>query len=63
MYSLLVYFPEDVVAHATIPLTRASDVLARIPELLAEHAGCEHVVVYFNDIRLFAVDCSGNTIR
>ena len=63
MYSLLVYFADDAVAHATVPIARASDVLARIPELLAEHDGCEHVVVYFNDIRLFAVDCAGNTTR
>ena len=62
MYQLLVYFPGSDVVRATIEVERSADVLARIPKLLAEHEGCEHIVVMFKDMRLFAVDCTGNRL-
>ena len=62
MYRLLVYYPEQTGIHATIHVDRSADVLTRIPQLLAEHDGCERVVVMFNDTRLFAVDCEGNRL-
>ena len=40
----------------------ATQVLARIPELLREHDGCEKIVVMFGATRLFAVDCEGNRL-
>jgi len=43
-------------------VTQASEVLEIIPRLLAEHPGCEQVVVWFDLSRLFAVDCAGNRI-
>lgn len=60
MYLLSVHFPGEAAARLSVPVTRASDVLARIPDLLAEHPGCERVVVYFNGLRLFGVDRAGN---
>ncbi len=62
MYQLLIYFPDSETARATIQVDKARDVLALIPKLLAEHEGCEHIVVLFNQTRLFAVDCHGNRI-
>lgn len=62
MYLLLVYFPEDDVARATIPALNAAEVLSLIPQLLAEHAGCEHIVVKGAGVRLFSVDCEGNRL-
>lgn len=60
MYKLMVYHPGDQVARAAIKVERAADVLAMIPQVLAEHHGCEHIVVFFDHARLFAVDCHGN---
>ena len=62
MYQLLVYFPGSSVVRATIDVSKSTEVLALIPKLLAEHEGCEHIVVKFNDSRLFAVDCNGNRL-
>lgn len=62
MYQLLVYFPGSDVVRATIDVEKAADVLTLIPKILAEHEGCEHIVVMFRDIRLFAVDCTGNRL-
>jgi hypothetical protein len=62
MYQLLVYHAGDKRPSADVRVARAADVLSRIPELLAEHHGCEHIVVTFNEIRLFAVDCAGNRL-
>lgn len=62
MYNLLVYNPGERTERAVICVARAADVLTRLPELLAEHDGCEHVVVTLDGIRLFAVDCAGNRL-
>ncbi|THD59294.1 hypothetical protein [Phenylobacterium sp.] len=62
MYTLLVYHPGEKAARATIKVPKAADVLTTIPEVLAEHHTCEHVVVMLDDIRLFAVDCVGNRL-
>ncbi len=62
MYQLLVYFPGSEGARARINIDRGSDVVAMIPKLLAEHEGCEHIVVMLNDVRLFAIDCAGNRL-
>lgn len=62
MYRLLVYHPGEPTPRATFSLARAADVLTRIPEVLAEHRTCEHVVVTFDEIRLFAIDCAGNRL-
>jgi hypothetical protein len=63
MYQLVVYFPGSAIARSTISLDRSTDVLDLISKLLAEHEGCEHIVVMFNGIRLFAVDCHGNRVE
>jgi hypothetical protein len=60
MYQLLVYFPEQRDAHAIVNAHNASDALALIPRILADHHGCERVVVIMGTVRLFAVDCAGN---
>ena len=62
MYELRVYFPEDASHRAVFYIERAVDVLTRIPDLLAEHEGCERVEVRSNGMKLFAVDCAGNTL-
>ena len=62
MYRLLVHYPQEDVARATVDVTTAADVLTHIPEILAEHEGCAHIEVMFNDVRLFAVDCAGNRL-
>jgi hypothetical protein len=62
MYRIEVSFAgEDQPRHVE-RLQRASDVLARIPMLLREHAGCEKIVVLLGSMRLFAVDCRGNAL-
>ncbi len=62
MYQLLVYYPEKPGVHATIVAERAAEVLDLIPKILAEHDGCERVVVTYDQVRLFAVDCAGNRL-
>jgi hypothetical protein len=62
VYKLLVYHAGENLPHATILVARAAEVLDRIPEVLAQHHTCEHVVVTHNDVRLFAVDCAGNRL-
>ena len=60
MYTLQVFY--DGALHHTERLNSAAAVLARIPELLQEHQGCEKVVVSLERTRLFAVDCKGNRL-
>lgn len=62
MYQLLVYYPGTKGVAATVDARSAVDVLELIPKILADHEGCEHVVVMFNSVRLFAVDCAGNRL-
>ncbi len=62
MYQLLVYYPDTKGVAATIDARRAVDALELIPKILSDHEGCEHVVVMFNSVRLFAVDCAGNRL-
>jgi hypothetical protein len=62
MYRLLVFHSGETTPRHLIPVARAADVLTRIPEVLAEHPGCEHVVLMYDEIRLFAVDCAGNRL-
>ena len=62
MYRLLVYYPDSRAVHATIELAMAADVFDAITRTLAEHAGCEHVVVTLDHTRLFAVDCKGRRL-
>ncbi len=60
MYTLQVFY-DGKLDHIEV-LSSAANVLARIPELLQEHVGCEKIVVMFGDARLFAVDCEGNQL-
>ena len=62
MYQLQVYYPENPVPHATLLADRGSEVLELIQAALAEHPGCERVVVTLNSTRLFAIDCAGNRL-
>jgi hypothetical protein len=61
MYRLEVF--DGGKADHTERLASAPDVLARIPELLKQHAGCEKIVVWMGGTRLFAVDCKGNALQ
>jgi hypothetical protein len=60
MYTLQVFF-DGRLDHLEV-CRDAAGTLARIPELLREHDGCEKIVVMFGDVRLFAVDCKGNRL-
>ena len=61
MYALHVFFNgSDTPSHIEYP-SNAGQALARIPALLAEHHGCEKIMVYNGETRLFSVDCHGNT--
>lgn len=62
MYQLVVFHPGERTPRVTVSVARAADVLERIPELLAAHDGCEHIVVMSDTTRLFAVDCHGNRL-
>jgi hypothetical protein len=62
MYELHVYYAGDRLPRKTVRAARAADALDRIPQLLAEHDGCEHIVVMVSGVRLFAVDCHGNRL-
>lgn len=62
MYQLMVYHPGEPIARVTVKAARAAEALALIPLLLAEHHGCEHVVVTVDGVRLFSVDCAGNRL-
>jgi hypothetical protein len=62
MYALQVFFPKDRVPHNVEHMTAAAGILARIPTLLQEHNGCEKIVVFAGETRLFSVDCKGNTL-
>ena len=62
MYRLLVFHPGETSPRHVIPVARAADVVTLIPDVLAEHSTCEHVVLMFNETRLFAVDCAGNRL-
>jgi hypothetical protein len=62
MYRLLVYYPETKGSHLTVTAERSAEVLDLIPRLLSEHLGCEHIVVFMGETRLFAVDCAGNRL-
>jgi len=61
MYALHVFHPGEDTPREVERLTRAADVLSRIPLLLVEHHGCEKVAVFFHTTLLFSVDCQGNT--
>lgn len=61
MYALEVYFPNEDSPRHVESTTSASEVLARVSTLMAEHDGCEKVVVYLGSTRLFSADCKGNT--
>ncbi len=61
MYVLEVYFAGDRYPRHVVRTQSAPDAMTRIPALLAEHHGCEKIVVYSGSTRLFSVDCKGNT--
>lgn len=60
MYFLEVHGREPAPPVAMRTADLAEEALQLIPALLAEHPGCDHVVVLFNTTRLFAVDREGN---
>jgi hypothetical protein len=62
MYELHVYYTGDRLPRKTVKAARAAEALDRIPQLLAEHDGCEHIVVMVSGVRLFAVDCHGSRL-
>ena len=62
MYELHVYYPGDTIMRKTVRAARAAEALDLIPQLLAEHDGCEHIVVMTRGVRLFSVDCHGNRL-
>jgi len=62
MYQLQVYYPGDPAQRATYQTSVAAEVIDLVQKALADHAGCERVVVTLSGIRLFAVDCAGNRL-
>jgi len=61
-YRLVVYFSGEKDARHEETLSLAKDVLHRIPVLLHMHDGCERIAVMAGAVKLFAVDCKGNTL-
>jgi len=59
VYELLVYWPGEAAARTTRTAQRAAEVMDLIPLLLAEHDGCERIVVNSGGARLFSIDCQG----
>lgn len=59
MYRLLVYHAAPT-PHAILTAETGAEALALVQAALAEHDGCERVVVMLDDVRLFSVDCDGN---
>lgn len=62
MYTLEVYHPGEPDPVEIVKVTRAADVLEKIPVLLDQHGSCDRITVKLNATFLFAVDCRGNTI-
>ena len=62
-YTLQVFHAGKPAPSAIVHSARASEVLDLIPKLLAEHAGCSHIDVLSQHVKLFSVDCNGNTTR
>jgi len=62
MYELHVYYPGDRLPRKTVKAARAPEAFDRIPQLLAEHDGCERIVVMVSGVLLFAVDCHGSRL-
>lgn len=62
MYELQVYYAGDTTIRKSVRASRAAEALELIPLLLAEHDGCEHIVVLVSGVRLFSVDCAGNRL-
>jgi hypothetical protein len=63
MYRIYVVYPGLGEARETCYVARASETLTAISDLLAQHHGCERLVIWLNETRLFAVDCQGNRIQ
>lgn len=62
MYYVRVFYSGARVSHEEHKIERGSDVLSRIPEILASHPASEHLAVYIDTNFLFAVDCNGNRL-
>ncbi len=62
MYQLQVYLPNNPVPLAAYHTAAAAEVLDLVQKALADHDGCERVVVTLSGVRLFAVDCAGNRL-
>jgi len=62
MYRLEVHHPGKLEPTASGRVFRAEAVLETIPTLLSAHPDCERIVVWSDHVRLFAVDCQGNSI-
>ncbi len=62
MYELRVYLPDNPVPLVACHAASAAEVLDVVQRALADHPGCEKVVVTLSGIRLFAVDCAGNRL-
>lgn len=61
MYQLQVYHPRKAQPIETLTFAAASEVIDAIPTLLREHDGCERIIVSADGVRLFSVDCHGNS--
>jgi hypothetical protein len=62
VYTLKVFYAGETVPRHVESTLSAKEVLTRVHALLAEHHGCEHIVVLLDSTRLFAVDCKGNRL-
>lgn len=60
MYQLQVFYPFDPAARRTVSVRSAAEVMELVSDLLAEHPGCERIVVLVQGVRLFSVDCHGH---
>ena len=62
MYTLQVFYPGSDAPNESHRVSSSAEVLARIPELLQAHGGCDRIVVMGGNARLFSVDCKGNRV-
>lgn len=60
MYRLEIHYPGEGRHRDCVVLHRGAEVVAAVPGILARHAGCERIVVYAEQTRLFSVDRQGN---
>ncbi len=61
-YTLTVFAKGSALPIGSVSLPSATEAMAAIPKLLADHPGCERIRVQAGATYLFSVDCKGERI-